>query len=110
MILSGGFNVAPVILELTLERCLGVLRAICVPVPNEILYQEVCACIILEDGSALTQEGLRAYCEDIHNDKPGLFTVLPAYYMFMKEFPLTGTGKTSRRQLTKMASEKFVDQ
>ena len=110
MILSGGFNVAPAILELALERCPGVLRAICVPVPHETLYQVVCACVILEDGSALLEENLRAYCEDVHNDKSGLFTVLPTYYMFMKVFPLTSTGKTSRRQLTKMASEKFVDQ
>ena len=110
MILSGGFNVAPAILELTLERCHGVVRAICVPVPHEILYQVVCACVILEDGSDLAEQSLRAYCEDVHNDKTGLFTVLPTYYMFMKDFPQTSTGKTSRRQLTKMASEIFIDQ
>ena len=109
MILSGGFNVAPAILEQTIQRCQGIARAVCVPVQHNILYQVVCACVILEDGSALTEEGLRAYCDGIHNDKPGLFTVLPAYYMFMKEFPLTSTGKTSRRQLTRIASEKFVD-
>ena len=110
MILSGGFNVAPAILELTLERCHGVARAVCVPVPHEILYQVVCACVILEAGSDLMEESLRAYCEDVHNDKPGVFTVLPTYYMFLKDFPQTNTGKTSRRQLTKMATEKFLDQ
>ena len=110
MILSGGFNVAPAILELTLERCHGVARAVCVPVPHEILYQVVCACVILEAGSDLMEESLRAYCEDVHNDKPGMFTVLPTYYMFLKDFPQTNTGKTSRRQLTKMATEKFLDQ
>ena len=108
MILSGGFNVAPAILELTLERCHGVACAVCVPVPHEILYQVVCACVILDDGSNLMEESLRAYCEDVHNDKTGLFTVLPTYYMFMKEFPQTSTGKTSRRQLTRMASEKSI--
>ena len=107
MILSGGFNVAPAILERTLERCPGVAHAICVPVPHEILYQVVCACVILENGSDVKEESIRAYCQDIHNDKPGLFTVLPTYYIFMKEFPQTSTGKTSRRELTKMASEKF---
>ena len=108
MILSGGFNVAPAILELTLERCHGVARAVCVPVPHEVLYQVVCACVILEDGSGVTEGSLRAFCEDVHNDKPGLFTVLPTYYMFMKDFPLTNTGKTSRRDLSRMSYEKFI--
>ena len=107
MILSGGFNVAPAILELTLQRCHGVARAICVPVPHEVLYQVVCACVILEDGSDVTEKSLRAFCDDVHNDKPGLFTVLPKYYMFMEDFPVTSTGKTSRRELTKIAMEKF---
>ena len=107
MILSGGFNVAPAILELTLERCTGVAHAVCVPVPHEILYQVVCACVIPEKGSDVKEDSLRPYCQDIHNDKPGLFTVLPTHYIFMKEFPQTSTGKTSRRELTKMASAMF---
>ena len=55
------------------------------PVPHEILYQVVCACVILEDGSDLTEKSLRTYCEDVHNDKPGLFTVLPTYYIHVCE-------------------------
>ena len=61
MILSGGFNVAPAILEQTLQRCQGVARAVCVPVPHEVLYQVVCACVVLEDGADLTEESLRAF-------------------------------------------------
>lgn len=108
MILSGGFNVAPAILEHVLESCDGVARAVCVPVSHEVLYQVICACVILENGSDLTEEKLRAYCDEIHNDTPRMFTVLPTFYLFMNDFPQTHTGKTSRKELSRIAMDKIM--
>ena len=107
MIISGGMNVAPVILEATIEKYPGVARAICVPIPHGILHQVVCACVKLEEGSDVTEEQLRLFCEEIHNDKSRVFTVLPTYYMFKKEFPETYTGKIARRLLTTEATKLF---
>ena len=107
MIISGGMNVAPVILEAIIEKYPGVARAICVPIPHSILHQVVCACVKLEEGSDVTEEQLRLYCEEIHNDKSRVFTVLPKYYMFKKEFPETYTGKIARRLLTTEATQLF---
>ena len=106
-IISGGMNVAPSILEATLERYPGVAQAICVPVPHDILYQVVCACILLEEGSDVTEDQLRMYCEDTHNDRSRMFTVLPTFYLFMPEFPETLTGKTARAILTTQATKLF---
>ena len=108
MIISGGMNVAPTILETVLRNCPGVARVICVPVAHDVMYQVICACVIAEDGGEAKEDQLRQYCEDVHNDKPRLFTVLPSYYMFLTEFPETYTGKVSRKELTKMACEKFL--
>ena len=107
MIISGAMNVEPSILEAVIQNCPGVARAVCVPVPDKVMYQVVCACVILEAGSDIKEDDIRTYCKEIHNDKPGLFTVLPTYYMILEEYPLTYTGKTSRKALTKLASEKF---
>ena len=107
MILSGGMNVAPSILEATLERYPGVSQAICVPVPHDFLYQVICACVMLEEGSDVREEQLRVYCEEIHNDKSRMFTVLPTYYMFTESFPETFTGKTARKLLTAQATQLF---
>ena len=109
MIISGGMNVDPSILEAVLQNCPGVTRAVCVPVPHKVIYQVVCACVILEAGSDLKETGIRSYCKQIHNDKPGLFTVLPTYYMFLEEFPQTYTGKVSRKELTKLAKGLFLN-
>ena len=105
MIISGGMNVAPLILEAVIQTCPGVARAVCVPVPDEILYQVICACVILEDGSNIKGGTIRSYCEGVHNDKQRMFTVLPTYYLIMDSFPETYTGKISRPKLTKIANE-----
>ena len=107
MIISGGMNVDPSILEATLERYPGVAQAICVPVSQDVLYQVVCACIKLEEESDVTEEQLRAYCEEIHNDRSRMFTVLPTYYLFKEKFPETYTGKTARRLLKAEAAKLF---
>ena len=100
MILSGGFNVAPAILEAVLKQYPGVKDAVLVPIPHEIMYQVVCACFIPQPGSDVTEDGLHQYCREVHADKHCLFTVLPSYYLKFEAFPLTTTGKTSRKLLT----------
>ncbi|KAL4220914.1 hypothetical protein ACF0H5_019180 [Mactra antiquata] len=108
LIISGGMNVAPEILEHALEQHPGVATAVVVPIPDKVYYQVPCACILREKGSDVTEEQLRAYCEGIHNDKVGLFTVLPKYYLFFNDLPETTTGKISRPTLIKTA-EKMIE-
>ena len=105
MIISGGMNVSPCILEAAIQTCPGVSQAVCVPIPHPVLYQVVCACVILNNGSDIAEADLRAHCKTIHNDKRGIFTVLPKYYLFMESFPETYTGKISRKKLSKIAND-----
>lgn len=108
MIISGGMNVAPTLLETVLRNCPGVSRVACVPVAHDVMYQVICACVILEDGSDVTEEILRNYCEEIHNDKPRLFNVLPTFYLFLDKFPETFMGKVARKELFMIAAEKLL--
>ena len=107
IILSGGLNVTASILEAILANCPGVARVVCVPVSHAVMFQVVCACVILRDGCDVTEETLRDYCVEMHTDKPRLFTVLPAYYLFLEKFPETFSGKVSKKDLTKIAEDKY---
>ncbi|WAR07603.1 ACSF2-like protein [Mya arenaria] len=107
MIISGGMKVTPEILERVLNTCIGIHIALVVPVSDEVYYQVLCACVIKQPGSTLSEEDLHTFCTDFHNDKPGLFTVLPKFYIFMDAFPETSSGKVSRRKLSAIAEEKF---
>ena len=107
-IITGAVNVEPAILEAVLGSFGGVSRVACVPVPHEVMFQVICACVIVKEGSDVTEADLRSFCEEVHNDKPRLFTALPTYYMFMKEFPETYSGKISRRDLAELAKKRFL--
>lgn len=107
VIISGGMNVTPEIIEQSIRTCPDVAQVIVVPVPDDVYYQVLCACVLRKTGSKLTEDQLRAYCSEMHNDKPGLFTVLPKYYLFLETFPETSTGKNSRLELTTMAAKLF---
>ena len=107
IILSGGLNVTPSILEAILTSCAGVARAACVPVTHEVMFQLVCACIIRQEGCEITEEKLRKYCEKMHADKPRLFTVLPKFYLFFEKFPETFSGKVNKKVLKRIAEDKF---
>ena len=107
VIISGGMKIVPSILESVLAKCPGVVRAVCVPVPHDVMYQVICACVVLEKGSNVTEKMLRDYCETTHNDRLGEFTVLPTYYLFVNDIPETSTGKIERKKMMKLAEEKF---
>lgn len=107
MIVSGGINVDPETIENSIKLCPGVAVAMVVPVPDEVLYQAICACVILKPGSTTTEQEIRKFCEEKHNDKEGSFTVLPKYYMILESFPETFSGKVSRPELIAVATAKF---
>ncbi|XP_045163769.2 medium-chain acyl-CoA ligase ACSF2, mitochondrial-like [Mercenaria mercenaria] len=107
MIISGGFNVAPEILEQVMKNFTGVESIAIVPVPDDIYYQVLCACVVKKSDSDVTEEKLQTFCANFHADKPGLFTVLPKFYLFLERFPETSTGKLDRRELEKIATQRF---
>ncbi|XP_045190693.2 uncharacterized protein LOC123547563 [Mercenaria mercenaria] len=109
MIISGGMNVEPEILERVLESHPSVGSAVIVPVPDEIYHQVLCACIQINPGCDVTEQELRTYFDENTNDKPGMFTVLPKHYMFLTEFPELYTGKTNRKALADKAMKRFAD-
>ena len=104
MIISGGMNVAPSILEAILKTFRGVKDAIVVPIAHKTLFQVICACVIPQTESDVSEASLRKQCEEIHADKSHLFTVLPTYYLIFESFPETFTGKPSRKLLAAEAA------
>ena len=108
VIISGGLNVSPEFLETVLKSCPGVVETAIVPIPDDINYQVLCACAVTKKESDVTVDRLREFCESVHNDKPGLFTVLPKFYIILDSLPETESGKLSRKALEKMMREKFA--
>lgn len=98
MLIRGGENIYPREIEEFLLGHPSILAVQVVGVPDEKYGEEVAACIILREGASLDENAVRAYCKDqIAHYK------VPRYIEFMREFPMTATGKpqkfTLREQL-----------
>ena len=83
----------------------AVQNVACVPIPDPVLGERMCACVILRSGSALTLEQLVAFLmnEEIAKHK------LPERLEIMDDFPLSPFGKVSKKDLTERIALKLKD-
>jgi len=95
VIIRGGHNIYPAHIEALALRHRRVERAACFPVPDERLGERVC--IAVSGGIAaeellahLAAEGLSKYD-------------MPEFFVSLKDFPLTASGKILKRELAEMA-------
>jgi fatty-acyl-CoA synthase len=91
MIIRGGENIYPREIEEFLYTCPGISAAQVVGIPDRKYGEQVAAWVKLEEGSSLTDDGIRAFCDGkIANFK------IPLYIKIVNEFPLTITGKVQK--------------
>ena len=94
MIIRGGENIYPREVEEFLYHLDGVKDIQVAGIPSEKYGEEVGAFIILKDGANLTPEVVKDFCRgQIARHK------IPKYILFVKEFPLTGSGKIQKYKL-----------
>ncbi|MEW6636914.1 MAG: long-chain fatty acid--CoA ligase [Actinomycetota bacterium] len=94
MINASGFKVYPREVEEVFYRHPDVVEAVVVGVPDEYRGESVKAFVVKREGSALTEEGLIAYCrENLAAYK------VPKVIEFRDELPKSAVGKLLRRVL-----------
>lgn len=74
----------------------AVLNVACVPIPDPVLGERMCACVVPRPGATLTLEELVAFL----TTKGIARFKLPERLELMEEFPLTRVGKVSKQELT----------
>jgi 2,3-dihydroxybenzoate-AMP ligase len=74
----------------------AVRNVACVPYPDPVLGERMCACVIPRQGQALTLEGLTKFLLDAGMAK----FKLPERLEMMDEFPLSTFGKVSKKALS----------
>ena len=108
MIIRGGENIYPREIEEFLYHLPGVRDVQVAGVPSKKYGEEVGAFIILDDGATLTEEEVRDWCRG----KIARYKI-PKYVFFVKEYPLTGSGKIQKfklRELSlKLCAEKGIE-
>ena len=98
MLKVGGENVDPVEVEAFLLRHPAASMVQVVEVPDPLLTEVVCACVVAEDGREPAPEELLEFCRG----KLASFK-LPRYVLFMQEYPMTSSGKVQKFRLRELA-------
>jgi len=99
MIIRGGFNVYPREVEDRLHAHPAVLDAAVVGLPDEVLGEMACACIVPVEGAIVTGEEIKDFCREVMADYK-----VPDLVRFLDSFPMTGSGKVRRVELARMIS------
>lgn len=100
MFIVGGSNAYPAEIERMLQSHDGVKQAVVVGVPHRRLGEVGYAFVEPAEGAAPTDQEIIAFCRANLADYK-----VPRHVEFVKEFPLTPTGKIQRFVLSEMAKE-----
>jgi 2,3-dihydroxybenzoate-AMP ligase len=73
----------------------SVLNVACVPYPDDVLGERMCACVVLKPGGSLTLDGLVEFLGAFEMAK----FKLPERLEILDSLPLSGFGKVSKREL-----------
>jgi 2,3-dihydroxybenzoate-AMP ligase len=84
----------------------AVQNVACVPIPDPVLGERMCACVILRQGAALTLQELVAFLmnEEIAKHK------MPERLEILDDFPLSPFGKVSKKDLTERITRKLKEE
>jgi fatty-acyl-CoA synthase len=98
----GGENVDPVEVEAFLLQHPAVNQVKIVGVPDTRLSEVGAACVVLNAGVNVTAPDLIEFCRG----KLASFKI-PRHVLFVKEFPMTSSGKVQKFRLREMAMEEL---
>jgi fatty-acyl-CoA synthase len=102
MVIRGGENIYPREIEEFLYTHPAVEDVSVVGVPDEKYGEQLCAWIVLAPGQPEDVESILAFCRG----KIAHYKV-PRYVLFVREFPMTVTGKIQKYKMREIATEKL---
>jgi fatty-acyl-CoA synthase len=104
MIIRGGENIYPREIEEFLIRMDGIRDIQVAAVPSEKYGEEVGAFIILKDGADLEPSDVTDFCRG----KISRYKI-PRYVHFVRDYPMTASGKIQKYKLTEMSEQIWPD-
>lgn len=105
LVIRGGMNISAEEIEGLLLACPGVREVAVVGVPDPIMGERVCACVAVQDGHALSLEGVVRY---LHDERHVAAFKLPEYLMTMQALPRNPVGKILKTELRVQAKARYA--
>jgi fatty-acyl-CoA synthase len=105
MIIRGGENIYPREIEEFLYHMPGIKDVQVAAVPSKKYGEAVGAFIILHEGVQMTDMDVREFCEG----KIARYKI-PKYIFFVKDYPMTGSGKIQKFKLKDLGLQMLAEQ
>jgi len=102
MIIRGGENIYPKVIEEFLYTHPGIEEVSVIGVPDEKFGEQICAWIQLKKDSIITDDEIKEYCRG----KIAYYKI-PQYILFVDEFPMTVTGKIRKAEMREISIKKL---
>ena len=100
LVIRGGVNISSEEIENLLMACPGVREAAVVGVPDSVLGEKVCACIVAMEGQTVSLASLKSFLTD---QKRIAVYKLPEYLLALQTLPRNPVGKILKRELREQA-------
>jgi acyl-CoA synthetase (AMP-forming)/AMP-acid ligase II len=100
LVIRGGMNISPEEIEGLLQSCPGVREVAVVGVPDAMLGEKVCVCIVTREGQSLALADLVSY---LRTERHVAAFKLPEYLLLLAELPRNPVGKILKTELREQA-------
>jgi len=100
-------SIQPIEIEQVLSKHPDVHKVCACGVPDQRLYNKICACIVMKEGKKGDQPAFQKWSEENFDEMSSGLSLAPHYYVFLESFPLTKSGKLCRRQTKELAIKKL---
>lgn len=101
LIIRGGHNIHPARIEDLAIKHPSIIQAAAFAISDDRLGEKVCLAVIVEEHSVVEPEALLQFLHDMGLSKFDM----PEYFVVMKEFPRTASGKTLKREFVEWAKQ-----
>lgn len=108
-------KIFPAEIEKVLLQHPTVADVVVVGIPDQRLHEEICACVVLKDTEGGPSEKktklqeLENWSKEQWPPGPDGLSLAPKYFLAVKEFPFTATGKVSSQQIKADAMHKILE-
>ena len=100
LVIRGGVNISSEEVENLLVACPGVREAAVVGVPDAVLGEKLCACVVASEGHSIT---LQALTQFLRTEKKVAVYKLPEHLLLLAALPRNPVGKILKRDLRAQA-------
>ena len=105
IIMHNNLHIYPSTIEKPIQKLKGVKNAVVVPIPDDHNYHNICACVVREHGSTVTEADVIKAVTDKYADDEFKTIVAPQHVLFIEDIKVNERGKTNTNQIIEKAIE-----